>query len=127
MMKCIGFSVLLSILFGLPACGLAIDWMMPANDSLPPAPDPAQETEYQGDHDMKREFCTVVTVSEAFFVLKNTEDEFYHVDLSFLGDFKEGDEVLLIYSKRSPVEDGVFRADVQSVFPDSSILQYPAN
>ena len=76
---------------------------------------------------MKREFCVVDDVREEDFTLKNTKEEKYRIDRSLLGDFRCGDEVLLIYTERHENEDGTFSADVQSIFPDSSVLLRPAN
>lgn len=126
-MKYMGTGILLSLIIALSAC-LPAGGEEASAASGPSAEEPAaQETELQGDTAMRREFCTVLTVNDDYFVLKNTADEFYHVDLSFLGEFKEGDEVLLVYTERSPIEDGVFNAEVRSIFPDSSKLVYPAN
>ncbi|MCI8869310.1 MAG: hypothetical protein HFF39_02010 [Lawsonibacter sp.] len=70
--------------------------------------------------DMRREFCTIQAVQEDCFILKNAMEELYQIDLAYLNNFKEGDEVLLIYTARSPIEEGLFRAEVRSIFPDSS-------
>lgn len=83
------------------------------------------EIEYQEDIDVKREFCEVVE-GEDNFVLKNTVGELYRLDLSLQEDFKEGDEVLLIYTERTQVEDGVYEAEVYAVYPDSSVLEKTA-
>ena len=85
----------------------------------------SNETENQEDN-MKREFCKVAEDTENF-VLKNTAGDLYHLDLSFQGDFKSGDEVLLIYTNRTQIEEGVYEAEVYAVYPDRSDLAKPAN
>ena len=74
---------------------------------------------------MKREFCKVVE-GEPYFVLENTKGEIYHLDKSLEKDFKDGDEVLLIYTERREIGDKTYEADVYAVYPDHSELKRPA-
>lgn len=74
---------------------------------------------------MKREFCKVVE-NEQYFVLENTKGEIYHLDKSLEKDFKDGDEVLLIYTERREIGDKTYEADVYAVYPDNSELKVPA-
>lgn len=74
---------------------------------------------------MKREFCKVVE-GEPYFVLENTKGEIYHLDKSLGKDFKDGDEVLLIYTERREIGDKTYEADVYAVYPDNSELKMPA-
>lgn len=118
----------MGLLLGLTIYLLGISEEQPADqDAVWPFSDTEQKSDIQENSDMKREFCTILLINEDFFVLRNTAGEFYHVDRSFLGDFKEEDEVLLIYSDRTPIDEGTFQAAVHSILPHSSILMYPAN
>lgn len=74
---------------------------------------------------MKREFCKVVE-GKTYFVLENTKGEIYHLDKSLGKDFKDGDEVLLIYTERREIGDKTYEADVYAVYPDNSELKMPA-
>ena len=76
---------------------------------------------------MKREFCVVMSLQDDYFTIKNVLNERYNIDNSFLADFKVGDEVLLIYTERRSIGEGIFEAEVQAVYPDDSTLVYPAN
>lgn len=126
-MRGVGTGILLGLIIALSACFPARGEGAPATGGPSAEETAVQETELQGDTTMRREFCTVAAIDEDCFVLKNTAGELYRVDLSFLGEFKEGDEVLLIYTERTTVEEGTFRAEVKSVYLDSSKLVYPAN
>lgn len=85
----------------------------------------AAEMEYE-EGNMRREFCTVESLQEDYFVLENTKGERYHIDNSLRDNFEIGDEVLLIYTDRRSVEDGAFEAEVRAVYPDSSRLLRPS-
>ena len=80
----------------------------------------------EGEMDkVKREFCVVNQIQEAQFVLKNTSDELYYIDNSFLEGFKEGDKVLLLYRKRDVLSDGKYYADVYAIYPDYDTIVTP--
>ena len=64
----------------------------------------AAEVEYE-EGNMRREFCTVESLQEDYFVLENTKGERYHIDNSLRNNFEIGDEVLLVYTDRRSVED----------------------
>lgn len=74
---------------------------------------------------MKREFCAVVGDND--FILKNVSGELYSIDISLRGDFKDGDEVLLIYTDRVKGDNGVYNANVYGVYHDDSTLVKPSN
>ena len=82
-------------------------------------------SEEEENSNMKREFCKVVE-DEQYFVLKNTKGEIYHLDKSLEKDFKDGDEVLLIYTERREIGDKTYEADVYAVYPDNLELKMPA-
>ena len=82
-------------------------------------------SENEEEENMKREFCTVVETKEEF-TLKNTKGEIYHLEKFLQGNFKEGEEVLLIYTQRRELADGSYEADVYAVYEDDSTLQIPA-
>ena len=48
------------------------------------------------------------------------------MDKSLEKDFKDGDEVLLIYTERREIGDKTYEADVYAVYPDNSELKMPA-
>ncbi len=73
-----------------------------------------------------REFCVIESIGENYFYVKNTVDEMYKIDKSFLGDHKTGDNIVLIYYDRTLTDEDVYVADVKSVEKDSNILLYPA-
>lgn len=87
----------------------------------------SSKTENKEDNDVKREFCKVEDVQEGYFILKNTVDELYYIDNTFLGEFKVGDAVLLLYLERNPMDEGIYFADVHAIYPDDNTLLYPAN
>lgn len=78
------------------------------------------------EENLKREFCVVDSLQEDFLVLKNVYDELYHVDLSFRGEYKEGDKVVLLYRERELVSEGVYAADTYAVYIDEDELLKPA-
>ena len=79
----------------------------------------SEETETDTeDSKMSREFCVVDKINETQFVLKNTSDELYYIDNSYLGEFNEGDTVLLIYKERDMISDGKYNADVYAIYHD---------
>ena len=75
---------------------------------------------------VNREFCTVESIQTNYFILKNTLGELYFIDTLYLGNLKEGDLALLIYTNRNDRGDGTYKADVTSVFPSENNLQEPA-
>lgn len=90
------------------------------------APDPVMISETGEETNMRREFCTVESLHEEYFVLKNTENELYHVDNAHLDGFKAGDQVLLIYVSRTESADHTYAAEVYAVYPDDATLKIPA-
>ena len=85
------------------------------------------EIETKEVDDMKREFCTVESLQKDSFTLKNTADELYHIDNSFLGDFEVGDNVLLLYLDRTSLGNREYSADVYAIYSDDDSLLQPAN
>lgn len=85
------------------------------------------ETENKEVDNVKREFCKVESLQKDNFTLKNTADEIYYIDNSFLGDFKVGDNVLLLYFDRASLGDGEYAADVYAIYSDDDSLLSPAN
>ena len=85
------------------------------NDVSTTSIESSEETEV---NTMKREFCVVDKIDKAQFVLKNTSDELYYIDNSYLGEFKEGDTVLLIYKERSKISDGKYNTDIYAIYHD---------
>ena len=76
--------------------------------------------------DMRREVCVVEDIKEDIFIIKNTLDELYEIDISQLGEYKQGDYVLLTYSDRSLLKENVYKADIQTIYPFNNELKYPA-
>lgn len=75
---------------------------------------------------MRREYCRVAGTEEGSFTLRNTVNEVYRIDSSYLGDMKEGDLALLIYTSRAQGADGIFTAEVYAVYPSDNTLERPA-
>lgn len=71
---------------------------------------------------MRREFCKVESIQDENFILKNTKEETYLVDISFLKGLKVGDQVLLIYRERTQTGEKEYSADVYAVYPDNDSL-----
>ena len=120
----IGISLLLSVVTVLASCAANInsDALNKSNNSMPVF----AKTEIREVNGMKREFCEVESLQKTNFTLKNTVDELYHIDNSFLEDFKVGDKVLLLYLDRTSLSDGGYSADVYAIYPDDDTLLQPA-
>lgn len=127
-MKQAGIGIIIFLL-GLLAClaGKGGEGMLDSVDAHPSPLEPEVEAEIMEDDNMKREFCTIVTLENDFFIIKNVAGELYHIDNSFLGEFTQGSEVLLLYTERNQIADNTYLATVKAVFPHNSVLQYPAN
>jgi hypothetical protein len=74
------------------------------------------------DSNMRREFCTVVSAGD-IFMLKNTQDEIYNIDLSLKGDFSLGDAVLLLYKERTKNDDGYYEVSECKIYKDNLTLE----
>lgn len=85
------------------------------------------EMESPTGNNVKREFCMVENLSENNFSLRNTANELYYIDNSFLGNFEVGDNVILLYFNRTSLNDGAYSAEVYAIFPDNNTLVYPTN
>ncbi len=85
------------------------------------------EAENKEVDNVKREFCKVESLQKDNFTLKNTADEIYYIDNLFLGDFKVGDNVLLLYLDRTSLGNGEYAADVYAIYSDDDSLLSPAN
>ncbi len=122
-------SIVLIMLIALTiiSCSLKEEDRSNSTNSLPTARiDFSGEGEIDKEENkMKREFCVVNQIQEAQFVLKNTSDELYYIDNSFLGGFKEGDKVLLLYRERDVLSDGKYSADVYAIYPDDDTIVTP--
>ena len=51
-----------------------------------------------------------------YFVLENTKGEVYRLDISWKGEYKTGDGVILVYTQRQEIEEGVYEAEVFFLF-----------
>lgn len=127
--KGMGMLLFLLVILALTSCSANAgeDTANGPGDSLPASIKENSETENREDNRVKREFCKVESVQEEYFTLKNTAGELYCIDNSFLGEFKAGDAVLLLYLERNPAGDGTYSADVHAIYPDDDTLLYPAN
>ena len=124
-MKRIFGGILLLIMLSLALYFLGSD----RNAAITPkdtASNPVIASETGEETNMRREFCTVESLHEEYFVLKNTQDELYHVDNAHLDGFKAGDPVLLIYVSRTALEDNRYTAEVYAVYPDDATIRIPA-
>ena len=71
----------------------------------------------QEERTMRREICTVEAVYEDYFVLRNTLNERYHMEITHLGSFQPGDKAYLRYTERTADPDGFFTVPVSAVVP----------
>lgn len=124
----IGFLLVLIVITMLVSCATnTSDEAANETNSSLPALGGIAETEFQEVNNVKREFCKVEKLQEDNFTLRNTANELYYIDNSLLGNFKVGDNVLLLYYNRTSVGDGEYSAQVYAIYPDSDTLVRPAN
>lgn len=71
-----------------------------------------------------REVCKVLDDKD-YFVLENTKGEVYRLDISCKGEYKTGDGVILVYTQRQEIEEGVYEAEVFAIHDDSDKLEKP--
>lgn len=119
-----GILLLFILILALYLYGCGHDAVSQKNASSDPVT--ISDSDTGEENNMNREFCTVESLHEGYFVLRNTKDELYNVDNAHLGSFKSGDQVLLIYSERTALEDSRYTAEVYAVYPNDMTLRYPA-
>lgn len=115
------FSLLLGCIYGTDDFGAKI------SDDIASTSTIISNFEIEEDASMKREFCKVEKHLQECFVLKNLSNELYYIDNSFKGSFKVGDNVLLLYSERSALENGGYTADVCAIYAVDYTIHYPGN
>lgn len=75
------------------------------------------------DKSMYREICKVTQAGDEF-ELENLKGEVYNLNPSLIEEYKEGDNVILIYRSRQLTSSGKYSADVYAIYRnEDQVLQ----